>query len=202
MAVAAVAIVSGIFYSTYLTQSPAGADLYCQTKEEATAVTEGKLATKEPTYLPEGYQFLCADGNPTFVLLYYGSPELLSDVNVPTRNELIDNGARLVGAKRADPEADETYYLIDRKTAIENYFKDQGQGIETRVTEINGNLAAVREMCEDCGQGFITNGDGQTEQVGSFPLQTVITFYDGDVLYRLEAFMPSMELEKVAQSLK
>src|SRR5690606_9185147 len=161
-----------------------------------------KLTMKEPTYLPEGYQFLCAEGTLTYVILYYGSPEVLSNVDLPTRNELIGNGAIFVGAQRADPEADDAYYLRDRKSAIENYFKDQGTAVETRLTEINGNLAAVREMCDNCGQGFITHEDGRTEQVGSFPLQTVITFYDEDVLYRLEAFMPSTELEKVAQSLE
>ena len=202
VAVAAVAIVSGVFYSLYLPQSPAVADPYCQTKEEAMAVPQGKLAMKEPTYLPEGYQFLCAEGTSHYVILYYGSSEVLSNVDLPTRNELIDNGAIFIAAVRADPEADDAYYLIDRKSAIEKYFNDQGTAIETRITEINGNLAAVREMCEDCGQGFITYEDGQTEQTSSFPVPAVIVFYDEDVRYRLEAFMPSTELEKVARSLE
>lgn len=197
--VAAVVIASGVFYSAYLMQSTAAADVLCTNKDEAMEVTQGKLAMKEPTYIPVGYQFLCADGNPEYVLLYYGPPDAIK--GEPSRNELIDNGAILVGGKRFDREADEAYDVRDRKSDIENAFTGVDPKIETRLTEINGNLAAVREMCEDCGKGTVTYEDGRTEETGTFAIPTIIEFYDGDVKYRLEAHLPSVELEKVAESL-
>lgn len=200
IAAVAVVVASGVFYSAYLMQSNAAADLLCTSKDEAMAVTQGKLAMKEPTYLPEGYQFLCADGNPEYVLLYYGPPDAVK--GEPSRNELISNGAILVGGKRFDREADEVYDIRDRQSDIENAFAGLDPKIQTRLTEINGNLAAVREMCEDCGKGVITQEDGSTEQTSTFAIPTVIEFYDGDVKYRLEAYLPSEELEKVALSLQ
>lgn len=198
-AVAAVVVAAGVLYSGYQMQPTAAADVLCQSKEDAMALTQGKLAMKEPTSLPEGYQFLCADGNPEYVILYYGPSDAVK--GEPSRNELISNGAIFVGAKRFDKEADEVYDVRDRKSDIENAFSKLDPKIQTRLTEINGNLAAVREMCEDCGKGVVTYEDGTTEETSTFPIPTVIEFYDGDVKYRLEAYLPSAELEKVAQSL-
>lgn len=195
----AVVIALGVFYSVYPMQPTAAADVLCQSKDEAMEVTRGKLAMKEPTYLPAGYQFLCADGNPEYVILYFGPSDAVK--GEPTRNELISNGAILVGAKRFDREADEVYDIRDRKSDIENAFAGLDPRIETRLTEISGNLAAVREMCEDCGKGVVTYEDGHSEETSTFPIPTVIEFYDGDVKYRLEAYLPSNELEMVAQSL-
>lgn len=39
------------------------------------------------------------------------------------------------------------------------------------------------------------------EMTSELRIPTIIEFYDGDVKYRLEAYLPSAELEKVAQSL-
>lgn len=200
-ALAAAVIASGAFYSAYLAQSGAEAEQLCQTRDEAMANTQGKMDVKEPTYLPEGYHILCADGTPEIVLLFYGQADSVNKEEA-NRVQLIEDGAILVAAKRYDAETDDAYNTRDREAEIRRAFEGVDPKVETRLTEVNGNLAAVREMCEDCGKSFITYEDGSTEQVGTSSMPSVIEFYNGDMKYRIEAYLPSSELEKVAQSLE
>lgn len=177
-----------------------GAEQFCQSREEALAKTEGKMQVKEPTYIPEDYMLVCADGSPEVLLLFYGDGRILEREKA-NRNDLIDNGAILIATKRFDAETDDAYGIKDRDSEIRQMFDGPNKQLETRLTEINGNLAAVREMCQDCGQSFITQEDGKTVQMGTYALPSIIAFYDGDQMYRLEAYQPSEELEKIANSL-
>ncbi|WP_415282912.1 hypothetical protein [Candidatus Nitrososphaera sp. FF02] len=200
-ALAAAVIASGTFYSAYLAQSGTEAEELCQTRDEAMANTQGKMDVKEPTYLPEGYHTLCADGTPEIVLLFYGQADSANKEEA-NRVQLIEDGAILVAAKRYDAETDDAYNTRDREAEIRRAFEGVDPKVETRLTEINGNLAAVREMCEDCSKSFVTQEDGSTEQMGTSSMPSVIEFYDGDMKYRIEAYLLSAELEKVAQSLE
>jgi hypothetical protein len=125
----------------------AGAEQFCQTREQALAKTDGKLQVKEPTYLPAGYKFACADvipdDSPEMALMFYGNGTPLEKEKA-NRNDLIANGAILVATKHADPE------VTDRKSEIEHSFNDGiNPALKTRLIEINGNIAAVREQCQD-----------------------------------------------------
>ncbi|AIF83249.1 hypothetical protein NTE_01176 [Candidatus Nitrososphaera evergladensis SR1] len=170
------------------------AEQFCQTREEALAKTEGKIQVKEPTYLPAEYKFVCGDGSPDVVLMFYGGGRPLEKSQL-NRNGLIESGAVLVATKHAEPD------IPDRKAEIEASFQGVNPDLKTRITEINGNVAAVREQCQDCGKGFLTYENGTTVQTGSFGLTSIIVFYDGNQKYLLEAYMPSDELEKIAKSL-
>lgn len=191
----------GVVLSVYLAQSNAEAEQLCQNIVEAIANTEGKMEAKEPMYLPNGFRMICADGAPEVLLLFYGKGDPIEKEKA-NRVELVENGAIFVGAKRFDPETDDAYYTKDRKAEIKKTFDGVDPKVETYLTEINGNLAAVRESCEDCGKSFITYENGTTVQVGTFSMPSVVVFYDGDQQYRIEGYVPAAELEKVAQSLR
>lgn len=174
----------------------AGAQQFCQTRDEAVAKTEGKIQVKEPSYLPNGYNFQCADGSTDSLLLFYGDGRSI-DMEKANRNDLIANGSILIATRRADPQ------VTDRDYEIKHMFDNKtNPDQKTRLTDINGNLAAVREQCTDCGKGFITYENGTTVQTGSFGLPSDIIYYDGGQQYLIEANMPSEVLEKIAISIK
>jgi len=177
----------------------ASAVQFCESKEQALAQAGNKVQVKVPSYLPTGYNLICADGTEDVVLLFYGDSKPI-EAGKANRDDLIKNGAILVGTKLFNNETDSAYYVKDRKAEIEHLFDGNPQ-LKTRLTEINGNLAAVREMCKDCGQSILTYQNGTSIQTGGFPLPSVITYYDGDQMYRIEAYKPSQELEKIANSL-
>lgn len=127
--------------------------------------------------------------------MFYGDDRPLEPQDY-NRNGLIENGAILVGTRFANPQ------IIDKNAYIESMAADAANpDIKNRLTEINGNIAAVRDQCQECGKGVITWENGTTLQTGTFSIPTVIMFFDGNQEYRLEAYMPSEELEKVAKSL-
>lgn len=170
-------------------------DQICLPKELALTKAQDGLQVKEPKYLPQGYRFVCSDVTPGYVLMFYGDDRPLEPQDY-NRNGLIENGAILVGTRFANPQ------IIDKNAYIESMAADAANpDIKNRLTEINGNIAAVRDQCQECGKGVITWENGTTLQTGTFSIPTVIMFFDGNQEYRLEAYMPSEELEKVAKSL-
>lgn len=178
----------------------AGAEQFCQTKEEAQAIAGDKIQVKEPTYLPAGYKPICADGSPDTVLLFYGDGRALAGEKA-NRNVLLENGAVLIATKRFDKETDQAFLTRDKKAEIEHMFTGVNPDIKSRLTKINENIAAVREQCQDCGKSFITYQNGTSIQTGTYGLSSIIVFYDWDQQYWIEAYRPSQELERIANSL-
>jgi hypothetical protein len=162
-------------------------------------MANSNLTIKHPTFLPTGYSLECAwADNSSFALLLWNhsitSPRELQD-------DLLAKGTISIEGNLFNAHRDPAYYIKNRTAEITSTVKDwQPQYHSSRLTKIEGHLAAVREQCDNCGIALARLSDGSLI-TRNFPTPTWIIYYDGDILYRIIGNFPSTTLERIGDSL-
>ncbi|MGY5149547.1 MAG: hypothetical protein ACW9W3_05740 [Candidatus Nitrosopumilus sp. bin_68KS] len=159
---------------------------------------------KIPTYLPEGYSYVCSQsGTPTESYIVYHNQEILN-WNIP---ELVSSGAIFIY------QIDERSMLDDKKyqtigtpeQRIQETYDDvikNNPSLNPQLITINGMMAYAVDSCSDCGMQIANFTDGTFIQK-STSTETKIKFIDENgINYMLETTLPLDELILVAESLR
>ena len=168
---------------------------YCLGFEEVQQIT--KYHIKKPPYFLPGYSLQCAQASPSDARLYYNKTKI--DGNL-SQSEIIQRGGILVSSSLIN----ETMDPANRQGNItDSMIKDHEQmGPEfSSLSTINGNIALLKEMCDSCVNFTAGYPDGSNISIG-VPSPSRVTFYDGDVVYSLEGYIPSIHLEQIAKSME
>jgi hypothetical protein len=152
---------------------------------------------KKPPYFLPGYDLQCAQASPIDARLFYNKTKI--DANW-SESEIIQRGGILISSSLSDKTTDPAYHQRNITNSMIKAHEQIGPEFSSLST-INGNIALVREMCDSCGNFTANYSDGSTISIG-VPAPSRIIFYDGDVLYSLEGYIPSMHLEQIAKSME
>ncbi|GEM_PF-3553451 len=142
---------------------------------------ETPLQIKQPSWLPDGYSLKCANADRLGYSLLYWNQSSISIVGWQN-NKMVSKGAIAISALLDNPSTDPAYYIKNRTAELESIYKELKPTFQTRITNISGHLAVIREQSLEL-------------------VPTMILFYDGDLLYSISGYHPSAVLERVADSL-
>ncbi len=155
-----------------------------------------KYHMKKPPYFLAGYDLQCAQASPIDARLFYNKTKI--DGNL-SESKIIQQGGILISSSLSDETTDPAYHQRNITNSMIKSHEQIGPEF-SRISSINGNIALVREMCDSCGNFTANYSDGSTVSIG-VPAPSWIFFYDEDVLYSIEGYIPSIDLEQIAKSM-
>lgn len=160
---------------------------------------------KTPSYLPEGYSYVCSrSGMPFESYIVYYNQEFPNNWQI---HELVSEGAIFIyqidERNFVDEKEYATYGSPEQRTR-ETYDSviEGNPSLNPQLITINGMLAYAVDSCSDCGKQTANFTDGTSIQK-STSTETKIKFIDENgVKYMLKTTLPLSELIKVAESLQ
>ena len=167
----------------------------CLTFDEAKSRTNFLLKSPAINYL--NFTHYCAQASPIDARLIFYNED-----NLPKRseNQFLASGGIIINIT-LNNESTNPAYGIENKTRSIISMSEKMVNFDRRLTNIQGNIAVAREQCDSCGVFRLESSDGTTiEAQGSAP--SMVSYYNGDVLYSIEGYYPTSILEKIGNLMK